>query len=161
MRKLKPGDWLIVASALALLAGSFTTWFDVTLDFSSQIHGKPFDRATGWDVGPFWAGLPVVLGLAMAAVVVLRAIRPGTLPQLSIGWGSALFIAGSSAAGPVVLKLLVGQSDNGFPGLEVRRAGGLYGCAVAALGLVVGGWLHFQGERRTSAAIPPPALGGP
>ncbi len=103
--KLKPSDWVIVASAIVLFIASFLDWFTASVEgFGLSVAGN------GWDVGFFWAGIPVLIGLAMLAVVAIRAFSPDTkLPDLPVGWGQVLFIAGVVAAVIVVLKLLIGE----------------------------------------------------
>src|SRR5262245_2399562 len=111
--KLKTSDWVIAASGLVLLIASFLDWFTASVE-GNDIFGGVTVGGNGWDVGFFWAGIPVLLGLAMIAVVAIRAFAPDTkLPDLPIGWGQALFIAGAIAAVIVLLKLLIGEDVDG------------------------------------------------
>jgi hypothetical protein len=170
--KLKTSDWVIAASGLVLLVASFLDWFTVSFEGSEFFSGASAS-GNGWDVGFFWAGIPVLLGLAMIAVVAIRAFSPETkLPDLPIGWGQALFIAGVIAAVIVVLKLIIGESDEGIPGVEVSRSFGLFLATLAAIGLAVGGFLAWQEEKSDASltsgsfpqggpgASPPPPPGG-
>lgn len=146
--KLKTSDWVIAASAIVLLIASFLDWF--TADFGEGEFFVGSVSANGWDVGFFWAGIPVIIGLAMLAIVAIRALSPQTqLPQLPVGWGQTLFIAGVIAAVIVVLKLLIGEDVENADefGIDVSRSFGLFLAAVAAVGLAVGGFLKWQEER--------------
>jgi hypothetical protein len=165
--KLKTSDWVIAASGLVLLIASFLDWFTVEIEGNEFFSGASAG-GNGWDVGFFWAGIPVLLGLAMIAVVAIRAFSPETrLPDLPIGWGQALFIAGVVAAVIVVLKLLIGEDVDGPEalGIEVKRAFGLFLATLAAIGLAVGGFLKWQEEKAgvglTPSGGPSPAPGAP
>ncbi|MGH9111028.1 MAG: hypothetical protein ACRDZN_01795 [Acidimicrobiales bacterium] len=154
LSKLKTSDWVIGVSAIVLLIASFLDWFTAELkeDLGLGISGSA--GGSGWDVGLFWAGIPVLLGLAMLAVVATRAFSPDTkLPDLPIGWGQALFIAGAVAAVIVLLKLLIGEDGNEF--VDVNRAFGLFLATLAAIGLAVGGYLKWQAEKSGAGLTAP------
>lgn len=167
--KLKTSDWVIAGSGVVLLIASFLDWFTVEIAGSEFFSGVSAG-GNGWDVGFFWAGIPVLLGLAMIAVVAIRAFSPETkLPDLPIGWGQALFIAGTVAAVIVLLKLLIGEDVDGAEafGIEVKRAFGLFLATLAAIGLAVGGFLKWQEEKSGADGYPmagpgsaPPPPGG-
>lgn len=159
--KLKTSDWVIAASGLVLFIASFLDWFTVEIKGNDLFPGGSAGGGNGWDVGFFWAGFPVLIGLAMVAVVAIKAFSPETkLPDLPIGWGQTLFIAGVVAAVIVVLKLLVGEDVDGAEafGIEVKRAFGLFLATLAAIGLAVGGFLKWQEEKSEAGNLP---MGGP
>ena len=134
--KMRTSDWVVAGSAIVLLISSFLAWFSFDLGVGGSVD------ANGWDVGFMWCILPVLIGLAMAAVVAIRAMKPETkLPELPIGWGQALFFAGCFAAFWVLLKLLLGEEF-------WDRAYGLFIASLAAIGLAVGGFLQWQEEKR-------------
>jgi hypothetical protein len=142
--KLKMSDWVIAVSGIVLFIASFLDWFTIELDFGLGLGSAGEVGANGWDVGFFWAGVPAIIGLAMVAVVAIKAFSPDTkLPDLPVGWGQAMFIAGCVAAAIVLLKLLLGEDPSEF----VKRAIGLYLAAIAALGLAAGGFLKWQEEK--------------
>ena len=151
--KLKTSDWVIVVSAIVLFIASFLDWFEAEADTD---FGTFSQGGSGWDVGFFWAGIPVIIGLVMLAVVAIRAFSPETrLPDPPVGWGQALFVAGLIAAVIVVLKALIGEdvpSEAEEFGVEINRSFGLYIATLAAIGLAVGGFLKWQEERATGSA---------
>jgi hypothetical protein len=159
LSKLTTADKVISISAIVLFIGSFLPWFTVEVEGGELFSGASAD-GNGWDVGFFWAGFPVILGLAMLAIVAVRAFSPDTdLPDLPFTWGQAMLGAGVIAAIIVVLKLIIGEDDGGFDFVEVKRAYGLFLSALAAIGLAVGGFLKMQeGETAAGPAGPPQAF---
>ena len=137
MDKLTTSDKVIVGSGLLLFICSFLPWFK--LDFLGESI-----TANGWDVGFFWAGIPALLGLAAAGVVLADKLADVDLPDLPISWGQAFLIAGGVSAVIVVLKLLIGEDI-------VDRAWGLFLATLAALGFAGGGWMKFQEAGGTSS----------
>jgi hypothetical protein len=157
--KLKTSDWVILVSGILLFIFSFFDWFTVEVE---GFGGVDVGGGNGWDVGFFWAGIPVILGLAMIAVVAIKAFSPDTnLPDLPIAWGMALFVAGCIAAAIVVLKLLIGEDVDGaeLVGVDVKRAFGLFLSALAAIGLAVGGFLKMQEDKATGGTVGPTTEG--
>jgi hypothetical protein len=156
--KLSLGDKIIAGSAIGLFIFSFFPWFKLTVPGISGVPGLPTVGSrsvsfSGWDVGFLWAGLPVIIGLAMLAVVAVKAFSPETkLPDLPVAWGQAMLIAGGLAALLVLLKLLTGYHS-------VDRAFGLFLSALCAIGLAVGGFFKMQeedGSAAPSAGTAPP-----
>jgi hypothetical protein len=84
--------------------------------------------------------------LAIAIVAIIAVTRFGTnvnLPELPIPWALALLIAAGLAAFLVLLKLLIGDSVNGF---DLDRKFGIFLATLAALGLAGGAFLKFREE---------------
>lgn len=131
LSKLSTSDKVVAGSGLALFIFSFFPWYGV----------DGFDGGrNGWDYFLFGI-IPVILGLAMVAVVALKAFSDTDLPDLPIPWGQAMLIAGGVAAILVVLKLLIGDDVLGF---DLDRKFGLFLSALSAIGLAVGGYLKSQ-----------------
>jgi hypothetical protein len=153
--KLKTSDWVIAISGIVLFIASFLDWFTVEVEGGEFFGDVSLGGGNGWDVGFFWGGIPALIGLALVALVAIKAFSPDTkLPDLPIGWGQAMFIAGVIAAVIVVLKLLIGIDENGSEafGVDVKRAFGIFLAALAAIGLAVGGFLKWQEEKGTGGA---------
>ncbi len=133
LSKLTTSDKVIAGSGILLFIASFLPWFTASV-FGYHV------TANGWDTGFLWGGIPSLLGLASAAIVI--ATKPGSveMPKMSISTGQAMLIAGAVAAALVVLKLLIG--DHG-----ISRGFGLYLATLASLALLGGGYLAFQEDK--------------
>ncbi|MCZ7527514.1 MAG: hypothetical protein M5U14_14700 [Acidimicrobiia bacterium] len=137
LKELTLGEKLIAGSGLVLFIASFLPWFKASFGGFSA-------TANGWDVGFGWAGIPALLGLAAAVVVVLPKVAPDVkLPEAP--WGMIMLGAGGLSALLVVLKLIMGEDF-------VDRSWGLFLAAIAAIGFAAGGWLVFQDEKKGSTA---------
>jgi hypothetical protein len=130
--KLTTSDKVVAGSGLLLFIASFLPWFK--FDFGGFLGSQ---TANGWDVGFFWAGIPALLGLAAAGLVLASKLSDFKLPELPIPWGQAFLIAGGVSAAIVVLKLLTGESP-------LDRAWGLFLATIAALAFAGGGFMKFQ-----------------
>ncbi len=133
LSKLTTSDRVIAGSGIVLFIASFLPWFKVSaFGFTAE--------ASGWDVGFFWAGIPALLGLLSAGVVLGTKLGSMEMPRMQVSSGQAMLIAGAVAAGIVVLKLLIGED-------HLDRAWGLFLATIAALGLLGGGYMAFQEEK--------------
>lgn len=148
--KLKRSDWVILASFLVFFVATFLDWFTAEVEgglISVSVNGYDLDGAL------FWVWLPLLLGLAMVTVVLLRAFSPETrLPDLPIGWGQALFFAGVAALALVLLKFLLGEDAPSGLGVDVSRGIGIFLAVLATAGLAAGGWLKWQDEKAGAGA---------
>lgn len=134
LSKLSTSDKVIAGSGIVLFIASFLPWFKVeAFGFSAT--------ANGWDVGFIWAGLPALIGLLAAGIVLATKLGTMEMPRMQVSTGQAMLIAGAIAAFFVVLKLLMGEDG------PVDRAWGLFVATIAALGLLAGGYLAFQEEK--------------
>jgi hypothetical protein len=134
LSKLSTSDRVIAGSGIVLFIASFLPWFKLSaFGFTAE--------ASGWDVGFFWAGIPALLGLLSAGIVLGTKLGSMEMPKMQVSSGQAMLIAGAVAAGIVVLKLLIGEDG------PVDRAWGLFLATIAALGLLGGGYMAFQEEK--------------
>ena len=136
-------DKLVAGSGLLLFIASFLPWFRYSVDGAGIFRDTSSTR-NGWGVAFIWGGLPVLLGLALAAAII--ATESGFLrrPDLPITWGEVQLGASGVVATLVVLKLLTGERRGVY---EVSRSFGLYLAAVAALAMAAGCFVRFQQER--------------
>ena len=148
LSKLTTSDKVIGISGIVLFLASFLAWFTVEVKTSvSGIGGSA--SANGWDVGFLWAGLPALLGLAAAVIVLLPKLSEVELPDLPFPWGTALFGAGVWSAFFVVLKFLIGVdgpssvSGAGYS-VDVSRSFGLFLAVISSIAFAVGGFMRFK-----------------
>jgi hypothetical protein len=147
LNKLSTADKVIAASGILLFIFSFFSWFAVDVGFGIRAAS-----ANGWDVGFLWGGIPALLGLLLAALVLVPLFAADfKLPDLPVTWGQAILGAAALAAFLVVLRLLMG-----FHSWD--RQIGIFLAALAAIGLAVGGFLKFQEEKAGTTAAPPSAF---
>ena len=137
LSKLSTSDKIIAGSGLVLFIASFLPWFGIS------IEGFGSESGNGWDIGFLWAGIPALLGLAAAGIVLATRLGTAEAPRLPITWGQAFLAAGALSALLVVLKLLIGHEEVGF---DLDREWGLYVAALAAIAFAIGGFLKFQEE---------------
>ncbi len=154
-RALSIGEKVIIIAGVILFIDGFLPWYSI--DFG------PLGRAglgsigsitrNGWQSpGAIWSMLAIVIGLAMAAVVVLKGLTEVEIPDNVGGatWPKILLGGGVAALAFVLIKLLNESSFLGF---------GFYVGIIAAAALAAGGFLMFREEE--SAAKPPGPPSGP
>ena len=140
------GEKIIVIAGLVLLIDGFLPWYSVDLG--------PFGSFTrnGWQSpGGLWSMLAILIGLAMAAVVVLKGLTEVEIPDNVGGqsWPRILLGGGVAALVLVVIKYLNESSSVGF---------GFYLGFVAAAALAVGGFMMFREESAAGPPGPPSGL---
>src|SRR3954463_12560692 len=84
LKKLTPGEMTTAISGVLLLIFSFFTWYSVdALNITLASHG-------GWSgPGGFWSIVAILLGVVLAAHVIIERIEGVELPERlgSVGWG--------------------------------------------------------------------------
>ena len=153
LKKLTPGEITTAASGVALLIFSFFHWYSVDLG--------PFGTYSrnGWQSpGAFWSILAILLGIVLAAHVIVEKLSGVDLPDRlgSIGWGVVHLAGGALAFLFLIIKLINHTGDDAI---------GLYLGLIAGAGLLAGGYLMAKeaGELpqqlggKGGGATPPPA----
>jgi len=125
---------IVIAGALLLIVG-FLPWYSIDLgplgDFTRN----------GWQSpGALWSMLAILIGLAMAAVVVLKGLTEVEIPDNvgGVSWPRILLGGGVAAFLFVLIKLLNESSYMGF---------GFYLGIILTGALAAGGFLMFREER--------------
>jgi hypothetical protein len=152
-KSLADGQKTIVVAAVVLFIAGFLPWYHVGGSVTVggvSIGNLPSINRNGWQSpGAMWSVLPILIGLAMAAVVVVRKVgKEGTLPNDVGGVTWPKILLGGGIAGLVCLALkLLNHSGN--------LSYGFYLGFVAVAALAVGGYLEYRAE---TPQLPP---GGP
>jgi hypothetical protein len=136
LSKLSTSDKIIAGSGLVLFIASFLPWFKYDIVLRDLTWN-------GWDVGFFWGGLPALLGLISAGIVLGTKLGGMEMPKMQFSTGQAMLAAGALSAFFVVLKLLTGYHST-------DRAWGLFLATIAALGLLYGGFLAYKDDPKAS-----------
>ena len=164
LRRLRAGEWLAAAGAVALLVALFLDWFEVQVRARLTETGGRFvteaPAATGWSsLG--WllvVVLVVVIGLAAWLAVATAGDAPVSQPVMA-----AVLL---SVLAPLVLVALAVRVTVAQPGADdtVAAQPGAY-IGLAALAVVVAGaWRSIADERTDapeSAYSPPPPRPAP
>ncbi len=108
LKKLTPGEIVTAASGVALLIFSFFHWYSVDLG--------PFGTYSrnGWQSpGAFWSILAILLGIVLAAHVIVEKLSGVDLPDRlgSIGWGVVHLAGGALAFLFLIIKLINHTGD--------------------------------------------------
>lgn len=151
MDKLRTSDKIIVGAGALLLVSSFLPWFRTCIRILG-VGGCVSHN--GWS--NVLSLLGVLLGVAMAVLIVLERMGTVKLPDVgNLSWSQLYFFSGIAVAALVVLQLLVGDSPLG-------RSWGLIVGVVAAAGVAYGGFLGFNEAKSagtggmTGPGAPPP-----
>ena len=158
-KKVGPPEIIALASVAVFFIATFLPWFTISVsgDSSGILGGIDFPSANGWDAGFLWSGLPLLLGFAVLALLLLPKVAPDvTLPDLPPFLPLAL---AGAAAFLVLVKTLIGADVEGAGAAEafgvsidVSRSFGIFLAFLATLGMVAAGLLAF---RRDGGAPPP------
>ena len=137
---LSIGEKVIIIAGAILFIDGFLPWYSVDFGPLGSI------TRSGWQSpGAIWSMLAIVIGLAMAAVVVLKGLTEVEIPDNVGGqsWPKILLGGGVAALVLVLIKLLNESSFLGF---------GFYLGIIAAAALAVGGFLMFREEQAAGAS---------
>lgn len=159
---------LAIVSVLLYAGLTLQIWFTIPRplpDELNQFITGPIDGSyNGWQTGWFWAGLPLLLGLSLVALVLIRRVQPRRLPE-SLPPATPLLL-GSGAAVVIVLKVLIGVEPwiPTVPGVDpsdyvaVDRSASLFMALLATAGLVLAG-ARESGDLRAAALADGPRQG--
>jgi hypothetical protein len=136
---LSMGEKIILPAGVVLLIVGFLPWYSVDLGaFGSYSHN-------GWQSpGAIWSILAILIGLAMAGVVGVKAFGTATIPDNvgGVTWPKIHLGAGVAALLFVLIKLANESSHLGFA---------FYVGIIAAAALAVAGFLMFREESAAAA----------
>ncbi len=142
---LSIGEKVIIIAGTILFIDGFLPWYSI--DFGPL---GSFTRSGWQSPGALWSMLAIVIGLGMAAVVVLKGLTEVEIPDNVGGqsWPKILLGGGAAALLLVIIKYLNESSFLGF---------GFYLGIIAAAALAVGGFLMFREEQAAGSSGPPPS----
>ena len=136
---LSLGEKIILPAGVVLFIVGFLPWYSVDLGaFGTYSHN-------GWQSpGGIWSILAILVGLAMAGVVAVKAFGTATIPDNvgGVTWPKIHLGAGVVALLFLVIKYI---SDHDYTGF------GFYVGIIAAAALAAGGFLMFREESAAAA----------
>jgi hypothetical protein len=154
LKKLTPGEVTTAVSGVLLLVFSFFHWYSVDLG--------PFGSVSrnGWQSpDAFWGVIAILLGVVLAAHVIVEKLTGVELPERlgSVGWGVVHLAGGAIAFVFILIKWLMNTDYTAI---------GLWLGLIAAAGLTVGGYLMAKeagelpgslgGSGSAGGSVPPP-----
>jgi hypothetical protein len=142
MRRLRDGEWVAGAGAVALLAAMFLHWYGSDL-------GTVRIEATAWQAFDVLDVVLVLLALVALALVVLQATRRS--PAVPVAFSVFTALAGALAA-LLILYRIVNQPG---PNDVVEVQAGAWLGLLAALIIAGGGWRSIRVEPVPGTPLPP------
>jgi hypothetical protein len=152
LSKLSRGEQVIGASGIALFIFSFFKWLGIKVDGAGALGEG---SKSGW--GFTLTLLAILIGIAMAAVVLLKLFGAVELPTKlgNFSWGQVFLVAGVVAFVFVLIKLILGVGGDLPDGFDKTRKIGIFLGTIASAGLAAGGYLKFQEDKAGGGSTPP------
>jgi hypothetical protein len=138
MRRLRDGEWIAGAGAVALLASLFLHWY-----------GAGTFEATAWQAFDVLDVVLVLLMLVPLALVVTQATRES--PAIPVFFSITTFVAGVLAALLILYRIVNQPGPNELVDVQAGAWLGL----LAALVVAGGGWRSTRVEAVPGQAMPP------
>ena len=134
---LSLGAKIVLIAGVVLFIDGFLPWYRV----SFEIFGESVSASrSGWESpGAIWSILAIIIGLAMAVLVVLKDLTDVEIPDNvgGLSWPKIFLGAGVAALLLVVIKFINESSHLGF---------GFYLGILAAIALAAAGFLMYREE---------------
>ena len=128
------GEKVIIIAGVFLFLVGFLPWYSVDLGPFGSVTWNAWE---GW--GEIWSILAILVGLAMAGVVIVKGLTEVEVPNDmgGLSWPKIMLGSGLATLLFVLIKLLNESSYLGF---------GFYLGFIAAAALAIGGFLMFREE---------------
>jgi hypothetical protein len=148
MRRLRDGEWIAGAGAVALLAAMFLHWYALDLvSFGPLGEGVP--EATAWQAFGVLDVVLALLALVPLALVFTQATRPS--PAIPVFLSVMTVLAGALAALLILYRIVNQPGPNDIVDVQAGAWLGL----LAALVVTGGGWRSLRVEPVPGHAMPP------
>lgn len=148
------GEMVAAGSGLALVVCMLLPWFSVDAPGAIGLEGNAWEALGFIDVVIFFAAVAVI------AIAVVKAAEPAALRELPWPPANVALVAGGVAALLILFRLLsppeLEIGDFTAFDLETNREIGAMLGFVAALGMLVGGWLQQREDAELASAAPAP-----
>jgi uncharacterized membrane protein len=155
MRRLRDGEWIAGAGAVALLASMFLHWYGAAIELPERITGPDTvvelrgAEATAWQAFGVLDVVLVLLALVPLGLVFMQATRRS--PAIPVALSVLTTLAGALAALLILYRIVNQPGANDVVSVEAGAWAGF----VAALVIAVGGWRSMRVEPIPGAPMPP------
>jgi hypothetical protein len=149
MRRLRDGEWIAGAGAVALLAAMFLHWYRLDLPIPADGLGASLPEATAWQAFGVLDVVLALLALAPLTLVVTQVIRES--PAIPVFFSVMTVVAGALAALLILYRIVNQPGDNQFVEVQAGAWLGLLAAAVVA----GGGWRSLSVEPVPGQPMPP------
>lgn len=147
MARLRDGEWIAGAGAVALLASMFLHWYGLSASFGPIDVGGA--EATAWQAFDVLDIVLVLLALVPLTLVVMQATRLS--PAIPVFLSVMTVLAGVLAALLILIRLV----DQPGPNEIVDVQAGAWLGFMAAVIIAVGGWRSLRVEPVPGQPMPP------
>jgi hypothetical protein len=138
MRRLRDGEWIAGAGAVALIVSLFLHWYGLSASFGGiEVRGL---EATGWQALDVLDIVLVLLALVPLTLVVTQATRAS--PAIPVFFSVMTVLAGALAALLILYRIIDQPGPNDVVGVEA----GAWFAWLAAVVVAVGGWRSMRVE---------------
>ncbi|MEZ0294748.1 MAG: hypothetical protein ACAH82_19610 [Solirubrobacteraceae bacterium] len=141
MRRLRDGEWIALAGAVALVASLFLHWY------GTEAGGA---EVTAWQAFGILDVVLVLLALVAVALFATQATRSS--PAIPVFFSVMTIVAGLLAALLILLRIVFQPGENALVSVQPGAWLGL----VAAVLILVGGWRSARVE--SMPGMPPPPV---
>ena len=146
MRRLRDGEWIAGAGAVALLASMFLHWYGLVV-FGAADQALP--EATAWQAFDVLDVVLALLALVALALVFTQATRLS--PAIPVFFSVMTVLAGALATLLILYRIVNQPGPNELVDVQVGAWLGL----LAALVMTAGGWRSLRVEPVPGQAMPP------
>jgi hypothetical protein len=147
MRRLRDGEWIAGAGAVALLASMFLHWYGLAVSFGPLDVGGP--EATAWQAFGVLDVVLALLALVPLALVVTQATRQS--PAVPVFFSVLTVVAGALAALLILYRIVNQPGPNDLVDVQ---AGAWLGFLAAVI-VTGGGWRSMRVEPVPGTPMPP------
>lgn len=149
MRRLRDGEWIAGAGAVALLASMFLHWYRLDLPVPADGLDPFVPEATAWQAFGVLDVVLALLALVPLALVFTQATRRS--PAIPVFFSVMTVLAGALATLLILYRIVNQPGDNQFVEVQIGAWLGLLAAAV----VTAGGWRSTRVEPVPGQPMPP------
>jgi hypothetical protein len=140
VQRLRPGEWIALFGAVALLASMFVEWYSHAPNEASA--------ANAWRAFTVTDVVLLVVAIAAILLAVLQATRRA--PALPVAAGVLTTLVGMAGTLLVTARIV----NTPGPNFDIELEAGAWVGLAAVAAIAVGGWLSIRDEHTRAEAAP-------